>query len=70
MPHTDYCPINYLIQQIAVDYPLRIAWQIINCFRSICKIKNETPKTIYGIIMKTNYVFIRAILEGTSDGAT
>ncbi len=39
MPHTDYCPINYLIQQIAVDYPLRIAWQIINCFRSICKIK-------------------------------
>ncbi len=30
--------------------------------------KNETPKTVYGIITKTNYVFIREILEGTSDG--
>ncbi len=26
--------------------------------------KNETPKTAYGIITKTNYMFIREILEG------
>ncbi len=30
--------------------------------------KNETPKTVYGIITKTNYMFTREILEGTSDG--
>ncbi len=32
------------------------------------KIKNATPKTVYGIITKTDYVFIREIMEGTSDG--
>ncbi len=26
--------------------------------------KNETPKIVYGIITKTNYMFIREILEG------
>ncbi len=44
-----------------------IALQIINCTWSFRKIKNETPKTVYGTIAKTNYMFIREIL-GTSDG--
>ncbi len=26
--------------------------------------KNETPKTVYGTITKTNYIFTREILEG------
>ncbi len=35
--------------------------------QAFIKIKNETPKTVYGIITKMNYMFIREILEGTSD---
>ncbi len=42
--------------------------QIINCTWSFYKIKKETPKTVYGIITKTNYMFICEILEGTLDG--
>ncbi len=42
--------------------------QIINCNWSFHKIKNETPKTVYFIITKANYMFIREILERTSDG--
>ncbi len=41
---------------------------VINCTWSFCKIKNETLKTVYGTITKTNYMFIHEILEGTSDG--
>ncbi len=44
--------------------------QIINCTWSFHKIKNETPKTVYSIITKINYMFIREILEGSSDGIT
>ncbi len=44
--------------------PSSVCTKIMNCTWSFHKMKNETPKTVYGIITKTNYMFIREILEG------